>query len=72
MLVEQVGGDELDPVEQVLDPLVAWWLVRRTMPTTSYPFAEEQLGQVRAVLAGDAGDERGGIVGGVVSWGPRS
>ena len=28
------------------------------MPKTSYPFVEQELGQVRAVLAGDARDER--------------
>ena len=56
MLVEQVGMDEVDPAEQVLDPLVAVVTGPADHAGDLVPLGEQQLGEVGAVLAGDAGD----------------
>ena len=53
------AGDELDAVEQVRDALVA---SRASAPHDAddlVALREQELGEVRAVLAGDPGDERG-------------
>ena len=58
VLVEQVGGHDLDPVEQVLDPLVAVVAGPAHHADHLVALGQQQLGEVGAVLAGDAGDER--------------
>src|SRR5256886_8039378 len=58
MLVQQVGGDDVHPVEQVADALVG--VVRRATHDSDdlVTLGEQQFGEIRAVLAGDAGDQR--------------
>src|SRR5256885_7669412 len=59
VLVEEVGRHDVDAIEQVPDPLVR--VVRRAAHDAHdfVALGEQQLGQVRAVLSGDPGDERG-------------
>jgi hypothetical protein len=57
MLVEEVGLDQLDPLTNRLEVLVA---LRGRSPNHSedlVPVPQEKLGQERAVLASDARDE---------------
>jgi hypothetical protein len=58
MLVQQVGSHHFDAVEQVLDPLVT--VMAGPADNTDYlvPLGKEQLGEVGAILAGHAGNER--------------
>ena len=58
VLVQQVGGHHLDPVEQVLDPLVAVVAGAAHHADHLVALGEQQLREVGAVLAGDPGDER--------------
>ena len=58
VLVQQVGRDDLDPVEQVVDPLVAVVAGTAHHPDHVVPLVQEQLGQVGPVLSGHSGDER--------------
>ena len=57
-LVQQIGGPQLDAVEQVLDAPVVRGAEAAGDPDHLVPPVEEQLGEVRTVLAGDAGDDR--------------
>src|SRR5579863_3624596 len=59
VLVEEVGGHQVDLVDEVRDPFI--WRGGATAydPDNAVAFAEEQFGQVRAVLAGYSGDEGG-------------
>ena len=71
VLVEQVGGHDLDPVEEVLDALVAVVAGAAHHADHLVPLGQEDLGEVGPVLAGHAGDEglRHGCGGGeVASW----
>src|SRR5207302_4746785 len=58
VLVEQIGRDDVQPVEQVADALVG--IVGRPSHHSHdfVPLLEQQLGQVRAVLAGDPRNQR--------------
>jgi hypothetical protein len=58
VLVQKIGGDHFDPVEQVLDPLIA--VVTGSANYSDYLVAlgEQQLRQVGAVLSGHTGDKR--------------
>src|SRR5690349_7442848 len=58
MLVQQIGGDDVDAIEQVPDALVG--IVRRAAHDADdlVRLPQEELRQVRAVLPGDSGDER--------------
>ena len=58
MLVEQVGRHDLDPVQQVVDPLVAVVAGPPHHADDLVALGEQELGEVGAVLAGDPGDER--------------
>ena len=57
MLVEQVGRDDLDPRDQVLDALVRVMRGSAHDANDVVALREEVLRQVGTVLAGDAGDE---------------
>jgi hypothetical protein len=59
MLVEQVGRDDLDPVEQMADALIR--VMRRPPDHADDPVSlvQQQLGQVRSVLPGNPGDQCG-------------
>src|SRR5436309_9647184 len=59
MLVEQIGGDDVDAVEEMADALVG---VVGGAPYDAHhlvALGEQQLREVRAVLPGDAGDQSG-------------
>jgi len=56
-LVEQVGRHELEPIDQMRDPLVGGGGAPSDDADDAVPLGEQQLGEVGAVLAGDAGDE---------------
>src|SRR5262245_55063279 len=60
VLVQQVGRDNLDSVQQVLDPLVAVVTSPPHDPEDAIPLAEQVLGQIGRVLSSDAGDEGSG------------
>ena len=71
VLVEQVGRHHLDPVEQMLDPLVAVMAGATHHADHLVALGEEELREVGAILPGDAGDQRlrhGGPRCEVVSW----
>ena len=57
-LVEQVALDELDAVQQVLDPLDRVGAGPAGHPDDAVALLEQELGEIGAVLAGDAGDQR--------------
>ena len=56
--IEQVGLDERDPVGQMVDPLEVLGRGAADHPEHLVTLVEEEIGQVGAVLAGDAGDQR--------------
>ena len=56
-LVEQVPRDQLDPVLDVRDALEVQRARAPDHTDDGVPLVEEELGQVRPVLAGDAGDQ---------------
>src|SRR5439155_14428454 len=59
MLVEQIGGDDVDAVEEMADALVG---VVGGAPYDAHhlvALGEQQLREVRAVLPGDADDQSG-------------
>ena len=58
VLVEQIRGHDLDPVEQMLDPLVAVVAGPPHHADDLVPLGEQELREVGAVLTGDAGDQR--------------
>ena len=57
-LVEQVGLPQLDAVAQVRDALEVLGAGAAHHADDLVALLEQQLGQIRAVLAGDAGDQR--------------
>jgi hypothetical protein len=72
VLVQQVGGDYLDPIEKMLDTFIA--VMTGTTHDADYlvTLGKEKLGEVGAILTSDARDERSrhGRPGGeVVSYG---
>jgi hypothetical protein len=56
-LIEQIGGHQLEPVDEVRDPLVRGGRAATDDADDAIPLGEQQLGEVGAVLAGDAGDQ---------------
>jgi len=56
MLIQQVCGEDLDLAEQMLDPLVTVVAGAPDNPHDLIALAEQQLGKVGAVLAGDTGN----------------
>ena len=56
--IEQVGLDERDPVGQMADPLEVLGRGPSHHSVDLVALVEEELGEVGAVLAGDAGDQR--------------
>ena len=58
-LVEQVGRHQLDPVDEVRDALVRRRRAAAHDADDAVALREQQLGEVGAVLARDAGDQRG-------------
>jgi len=58
MLVEQVGGDELDPVDEVRNPFVRRGGASTDDAEDAVALLEQQLGEVGAILSGDPGDQR--------------
>ena len=57
-LVEQVGLPELEAVAEVRDALEVLGAGAPDHADDAVALLEQQLGEVRAVLAGDAGDQR--------------
>src|ERR1035437_1289525 len=58
-LVEHITLDQLYSVEQVLDAFHRTRTGPASHPDYAIPLLEQELGQVRAILASDAGDESG-------------
>ena len=58
-LVEQVRGHELDAVDEVRDALVGRRGAATHRADDAVALGEQEFGEVRSVLAGDAGDECG-------------
>jgi len=58
-LVEEIGRDELDAIDEMRDAFVRCGGRAAHDPHHAIPLVEQQFGEVGAVLAGNAGDERG-------------
>jgi hypothetical protein len=58
VLVQQIGRDHLDPVEQVLDPFITVMAGAAHDAYDLIPLGEQELSQIGAILPGDASDER--------------
>ena len=56
-LIEQVGRLQDETIEQMLDPPVVRRAETPDHAEDLVPLLEQQLGEVRAVLTGDAGDD---------------
>jgi hypothetical protein len=57
VLIEKVGGDEGNAVDQVGNALIGRGRAAPDDARNGIPLCEKQFGQVGAVLAGDSGDE---------------
>ena len=58
-MVEQVAGKDLYVVDDVLDSLVHFGAGASRHADDAIAFLQQELGEIRAVLAGDSGDECG-------------